>query len=311
MTFALLSHDNLLDDMPTHLEGLTERGNTFRVEIVQMTPERAERLLDQNTRNRTLKQDRQRNYSGQMKSGAWGVDGNPIRIDREGVLLDGQHRLRGVVESGTTQTMILISGLEPEAMTSIDTGASRTLGDLLKLALPDVKDENKIGGLSRVLFIRSLGEGIPGSFNTSGSATAADSRITNATIIDFYARQRIVIDRLYKVGEQTRRARPTWKGFSARTISVVRAELEAIDFADADYFFERIKDGAGLDVDHPIMALIRYGDRTALSRDTKPGAVIWAGMLIKAWNAYREGRTVHNLSYRAGGATPEAFPEPV
>jgi len=287
MSFALLdTAPALLTNAAEYIEGFTERGNTFRVEIVQMTPERAERLLDANVRNRSLKVDRQKNYAGQMKAGQWLVDGNPIRVDRDGVLLDGQHRLRGIVESGTTQTVILITGLEPQAMNSIDTGASRTLGDLLKLSIPDMKDEAKIGSLSRVLLIRSLGEPLPVAFSTSGSAIAQDSRVTNATIIDFYARQRIIVDRLHRAGEQVRRARPAWKGFSSRVVAVVRAELEQIDFDDAEFFFDRIKDGADLDANHPIMALIRYGDRTAASRDTNPSSTVWAAMLIKAWNAF-------------------------
>lgn len=308
MSFALLDHTNLFTAADEFVEGVTEKGNPFRVEVVQMTPERAERLLDQNTRNRSMKIDREKNYAGQMRNGTWVVDGNPIRVDRDGVLLDGQHRLYAVVESGTTQTMILVTGLEPQAMHTIDTGASRRLGDLLKLSLPDVKDEAKVGALSRVLLIRSLGETIPNSFATSASAVAQDSRVTNATIIDFYARQRIIIDRLLRAGEHVRRARPNWRGFSARVISVVRAELEAINFEDADHFFERIKDGAGLEVNDPIMALIRYGDRVAVARDASPSSAIWAAMLIKTWNAYREGRTIHNLSFRAGGASPETFP---
>ena len=308
MSFALLDSPALSSNASEYIEGLTERGNTFRVEIVEMTPERAERLLDMNTRNRSVKINRERNYAGQMKNGQWLVDGNPIRVDRDGVLLDGQHRLYAIVESGTTQTVVLITGLEPQAMNSIDTGVSRTLGDLLKLSIPDMKHEAKLGALSRVLLIRSLGEPMATSFATSAAAVAQDSRVTNATIIDFYARQRIVIDRLFKLGEAVRRARPTWRGFSARMVSVVRAELAAIDFEDAEFFFDRIKDGVELDANHPIMALIRYGDRTAAARDTSPSSAVWAAMLIKAWNAYREGRPVHNLSYRAGGASPEAFP---
>ncbi|SDH43038.1 hypothetical protein [Microbacterium sp. 77mftsu3.1] len=311
MTYVMPDFTDFLNDRTPYIEGLTERGNVFRVEVVQMDPERAERILDGNTRNRSLKHDRQKNYAGQMREGIWYVDGNTICIDRDGVLLDGQHRLRGIVESGTTQTVILVTGLEPQAMNSIDTGASRTLGDLLKLSIPDMKHEAKLGALSRVLYIRSLGEDLPTSFATSASAIAQDHRVTNAKIIDFYARQRIIIDRLFKAGESVRRARPTWRGFSSRTISVVRAEFEALDYDDADFFFERLKDGAGLEVNSPIMALIRYGDRLATSRDSSPSSQVWAAMLVKAWNAYREGRPVHNLSFRAGGASPETFPTPV
>lgn len=33
------------------------------------------------------------------------------------------------------------------------------------------------------------------------------------------------------------------------------------------------------------------------------------GVMIKAWNAYREGRSVGLIRFKSGGAKPEAFPE--
>ena len=38
---------------------------------------------------------------------------------------------------------------------------------------------------------------------------------------------------------------------------------------------------------------------------------IWGAMGIKAWNAYRLGRPIKQLGFRAGGASPEEFPEAV
>jgi len=35
-----------------------------------------------------------------------------------------------------------------------------------------------------------------------------------------------------------------------------------------------------------------------------------AALVIKAWNAYRDGAPVRQLKYRIGGANPEKFPEP-
>lgn len=290
------------------ITGLTEAGNLFRIEIVQMTPERAERLLDQNTRNRSVKPAREKNYSGQMKNGDWRVDGNTVKVGRDGVLLDGQHRLYAIVESGTTQTVILITGLEPEAMETIDTGVSRTLSDLLKLRVPDIKQEGAIAGLLRSLYVRSLGESLPTSFSTSSGSVQQDARITNPRLVDHYVTERIVIDRLFPYAVSVRRARSTWTGFTSRVIAVMRHELEQIDFDDADYFFDRLKSGAGLESNDPIMALIRYGDRVAKHRDQSPSSEVWAALIIKSWNAFRSGRTIHSLSYRSTGPAAETFP---
>lgn len=311
MSTATLDRPHIDTLSAEFVTGLTEAGNLFRVEVVQMTPERAERLLDQNTRNRAVKHNREKNYAGQMRNGDWRVDGNPIRVGRDGVLLDGQHRLYAIVESGTTQTVILVTGLEPESMAAIDTGVSRSLADLLKIRIPDLRQELNLGSLSRAFYIRSLGEPMSSVFASSSAAVQQNPRITNSRIIDYFVSERVVIERLYKYADGVRRARPNWTGCTTRVIAVVRRELEVIDFADADYFFERIKDGAKLDVDDPIMAVIRFGDRVAKNRDQAPSAETWAALLIKAWNAYRSGRKMHSLSYRSTGPTAEAFPDAV
>ncbi len=54
--------------------------------------------------------------------------------------------------------------------------------------------------------------------------------------------------------------------------------------------------------------------RNALPRDAlatkKMPASHRLAITIKAWNAYREGRSIGYLRFAGGGAKPEQFPEP-
>lgn len=62
----------------------------------------AETWLSRNSNNRNLRGQVIASYARDMKSGAWVLNGETVKIASNGQLLDGQHRLNAVVESGQT-----------------------------------------------------------------------------------------------------------------------------------------------------------------------------------------------------------------
>jgi hypothetical protein len=56
-----------------------------------------------------------------------------IVLDEDGHLLDGQHRLAAVLQSGTTQTFIVRFDAPAEAIAVIDAGRARTAADTLRI----------------------------------------------------------------------------------------------------------------------------------------------------------------------------------
>lgn len=65
---------------------------------VLVTPELALSLLGKNRKNqRPLAARRVREMARAMKTGGWISNGDVIRIDKNGSLIDGQHRLSAVV----------------------------------------------------------------------------------------------------------------------------------------------------------------------------------------------------------------------
>jgi len=64
-------------------------------------PTQAKQLLKKNANNfRKLSQNKVRTYAHDMINGNWHLNGHVISISKEGVLLNGQHRLAAVVLSG-------------------------------------------------------------------------------------------------------------------------------------------------------------------------------------------------------------------
>lgn len=94
-----------------------------------ISPDRARELLARNIRNRRLNSKRVKMYSDDIKNGNWTESPFPICIDSEGNLIDGQHRLTAVVESGIPTIMTVAYNVPQDAV--IDKGLERSTGDAL------------------------------------------------------------------------------------------------------------------------------------------------------------------------------------
>lgn len=111
---------------------MTEYG-TMNIQVETVTPKTAAKWLAKNTHNRHLRTRLVDRLARDMTAGKWQTNGDAIRFSEEGTLLDGQHRLTACVESGAKFTTVVIRGLDPETMHTVDQGAKRSGGDVLKL----------------------------------------------------------------------------------------------------------------------------------------------------------------------------------
>jgi hypothetical protein len=74
-------------------------------------------------------------YASDMRRGHWRDDTeDAILVDWYGRLIDGQNRLRAIVESGKTISFWLVRGVDPAVMEVKDTGAARTVADSLRIS---------------------------------------------------------------------------------------------------------------------------------------------------------------------------------
>jgi hypothetical protein len=62
----------------------------------------------------------------------YGNNGESIKFDVDGFLKDGHHRLTAIKESGTTQTMLVITGCGHTE--TIDKGKSRSMKDTMVMS---------------------------------------------------------------------------------------------------------------------------------------------------------------------------------
>ena len=104
-------------------------GGALDVSIKKINPQVAKGLLSTAFRNRKLQNARIKRYAKAMKKGEWTI-AQPIMIDADGKLIDGQHRLQAVVLYGGTIDFLVIAGYKSGiTFAKVDDVAIRTLRD--------------------------------------------------------------------------------------------------------------------------------------------------------------------------------------
>lgn len=79
----------------------------MRAVIEDITPEKAMHLLQKNSHNRNLRAGVVKKYATDMRLGKWELSTDGITINKDGELVNGQHRLNAVIESGCTVKMLV------------------------------------------------------------------------------------------------------------------------------------------------------------------------------------------------------------
>jgi len=122
----------------------------MEMNLIHVTPEIAREYLENNHNNRPIRHNNVKALARDMRNDDWRLVGDPICFDRLGNLIDGQHRLAAVVESGKTIPFYVATGLAPEDSRVIDAGMSRRAGDQL------VMDGNRANGVALASALRLL-----------------------------------------------------------------------------------------------------------------------------------------------------------
>lgn len=93
----------------------------MRYQTVLVDPKKAELWLKKNTKNRKVSNRHVSQLANEMKEGKWLLNGQAIAFSKDGVLLDGQHRLLAVIMSGVTVEMTVAFGVDhPDAFKTYD-----------------------------------------------------------------------------------------------------------------------------------------------------------------------------------------------
>ncbi len=98
--------------------------------LMDVCPALAAFMLSSSAGNRALRKYHISSLASDMASGKWITTNQGIGFTKEGVLVDGHHRLQAVVESGATIKIQVSFGLDSNAYQVIDQGVIRTTADV-------------------------------------------------------------------------------------------------------------------------------------------------------------------------------------
>lgn len=85
--------------------------NKVRTETVFVTPAMAKEWMAKNIHNRNVSDQVVASYARDMRLGRWVLNHQGIAFDNEGNLMDGQHRLLAIIQSGVTVQLLVTFGL--------------------------------------------------------------------------------------------------------------------------------------------------------------------------------------------------------
>jgi hypothetical protein len=111
---------------------MKESAGSARYSVIVMTMEHAASLLARRRLNARRHAGAVRAYSLAMREGHWILNGMPIIISRQGVLLDGLQRLLACIESQTPFETFLSDGVEAAACHTIDQQRRRSFASVLQ-----------------------------------------------------------------------------------------------------------------------------------------------------------------------------------
>lgn len=265
----------------------------IRTEVKKVTPKVAEDWLGRNSHNRTIRNARVAELAGAIERGEWQFNGDAIRFAEDGSLLDGQHRLWAIIESGKAVETLVIHGLPSDTQETMDTGARRNLKDALTLR--GEKNCSKLAAALAHLWRQESGL----IRNTGAKPTTAQA----IALLDRHPGIRDTVSRAEIVRHRFR--------VSAAMTAVAWYTLDTIDADDNEAFWSALIEGVNLNEGSPVLALRRWLERQASSAvGARASSLVAHALIIKAWNAWREGRHVEQLNWKASGMKAEAFPEP-
>jgi hypothetical protein len=254
----------------------------LRFERVTVDPELAQKWLD--TRHLNVRYTRKRKvlqYGTDMLANAWRENSEVIKIGTDGQLLDGQHRLHAIIDNNIEIKLWVAFDVPLEAMSTIDTGSSRNLADVLRLAGED--NAGYMAGVVRkwCYWQQGLRYWVKNPAGKQSISVPVMAQAFRQMPDEFRFATRMGMD-IYAHTQMLGRA-------SAGFLFLLTAQ---IDYDQAMEFKDRLIDGQNLTEGNPIAVLRK---KLFSIEANKLSDIERLAVAINAWNLWRDERTVEFL----------------
>lgn len=269
--------------------------NGIRAFFKVVTPEVAEQwLATYNTHNRDLQEYRSTIHARDMEAGNWLITGDTIRFANDPTLLygptgivmiDGQHRADGIRLSGIAQPCLVVTGLSLDAQEVVDTGASRSLADMLKL-------RGWINSTKAAAVIRTVL-----SFKRGQISTGGRNDLSKMEMLAFADANRPAIEEAARYC--ARLLNTKFPGPSGPVSAAYYLCAEVDQLGAKIFFIDQIAEGINLQHSDPAKALMRRIINSGPNNPLSRVEVLW--LTLKAWQHWRNEELVERLQAPRGG----------
>lgn len=271
-----------------------------RVEPVLITPNGARELLELNSNNRKLKNRKVDRLAQSLREGRWFLTNDAITLDRNGVFVNGQHRLSACIDAEAIIEVLFLVGVEPESRQIVDTGTKRTLSDALVMSGQHAYASTIAS--SAVMHYRYTHRAL--ALTSTGGIGFFDR--PNHDVMMNYIAEHPEIAEAAPEGMGTYLIVRAFKSTAATTFIAITRQIDA-DLSEE--FIAKLKSGSGLKPKEPVLLLsnlYRNVQNRASWAGKRPSE--WAlAAALKAWNYTRQGREIESISVRSTETYPEAI----
>lgn len=264
-----------------------QTANQIETHIVEITPKIASGLLEITDLSvqRKLNKVHVDFLANELSRGVWAFNGDSIRQDCEGNLIDGQHRLNACIASGVSFSSLFVKGLPTEYIHTIDVGGKpRSLANCLEINhRQSYKYSNNITAACSLVRRLERGErGGSGSKDRKGYTTASQLLLfieENPDFIEFIS--------------ETMRLRANGDKFIAPNIfCAVKWLTDKADLKISNKFWQGLSDGIGINQTSSVW----YLRKRIMRSKTRPDFKLKQSSLITniycAYNSLVDGRTL-------------------
>lgn len=234
---------------------------------VLVTPQLAAKWLEQPARNRTLSKETVAAYARDMLAGRWQTSHQGIAITKDCCVVDGQHRLWAIVETGKPIRMRVTFGVDERTMAVVDTGRVRSAADIGRIVHGSGPHGRSIA-LARAIESISRGNIIP--------------KMTPAEALALVEQHQKLISWALQ-----------WqKNHASAAVVGAMAYAYATHPKEVDSFMRQFVSRADIPARSPVLALIRAND-TTIKGDAERWTLVLKTMF--ALHAYIEDRPLDRI----------------
>lgn len=290
------------------LETVMKSSTKISHDIVNITPALAKHWLDESHfDNRRLDDRNVDKIARDICNNKWVFDGTPIRFDHNGNVLDGQHRLYAIVRANKPIDSLVVRGLSDVSKHTIDTGKSRSPGDVLHFY--GFVNTNALANACRLYIGYQANQGDMRQWLYTASSKV---RVSAAEMLNVAQGHPILVDAVNSFSSTRFCKQFIGQGTTALCYYILKKHtMQTGTDYKVDGFFNQVEKGADLQDGSPILALrnalISLRQNNAALRKGGNAFVMYrTAFVFKAWNAIIAEKPIQVLRF----TETEKFPMP-